>query len=750
MVRLLILSVWLLFYLSSTASGQSVISGKIKDNKGRPVTGASITLKDTYDGATSDSSGKFSFSTGEKGKSMLIISAVGYRTVEHALNISSPAVTADIELKEEVSELKAVVITAGSFEAGDKKRVTVLNSIDVATTAGANADVTAALKTLPGAQQVGESEGLFVRGGTATETRTFIDGTLVNNFFYSSVPGIAQRGRFSPFLFKGTVFSTGGYSALYGQALSSALILESIDLPEQSSGDFGISVLSINGGYQHLAKNKKSSWGTSYSYGNLWLAFKAIKQRPDYFRIPDFHTADANFRIKTSETGMLKYYGYFSANQVGIRNPSLDTMGYKDVFRISNFNMYHNMTYRENLGSGWKLNAGISYSNNKDNITGRLQDAYNKDVVIDRLEFKNFDVAARGNYFNGKLVFDKRLRGISVLRFGTEYNYSNDKTDYTLYTGSTFSNSIIDNTTALFAETDIYLTNDLAAKLGGRFEHASFINKSNIAPRISMAYKTGKQSQASVAYGIFYQNPEKKYLPTPAVLTFSQATHYIAQYQSVTDKTTFRAEIFYKKYKDLLKTDMINPNRQVAVNNNGYGDAKGIEIFWRDKKTLKDFDYWVSYSYLDTKRDFTNFPYAIQPNFAAKHTASLVMKKFITKWKTGFNMSYTYASGRPYYNIIYNGSNFKFSDIGKTKDYHNISFSANYLPNLFNKESRKFTVLVLSVNNIFGIDQVYGYNYSYNSYRKSAILPPSKTFVFIGVFISLGVDRTEDAINSNL
>ena len=113
-------------------------------------------------------------------------------------------------------------------------------------------------------------------------------------------------------------------------------------------------------------------------------------------------------------------------------------------------------------------------------------------------------------------------------------------------------------------------------------------------------------------------------------------------------------------------------------------------------------------------------------------------------------MSYTYASGRPYYNIIYDDSNYKFSDIGKTKDYHNISFSANYLPNLFNKESRRFTVLVLSVNNIFGIDQVYGYNYSYNGYRKSAILPPSKTFVFIGAFISLGVDRTEEAINNNL
>jgi hypothetical protein len=66
------------------------------------------------------------------------------------------------------------------------------------------------------------------------ETQQFIDGTLVNNPYYTSVPDIATRGRFSPFLFRGTVFSTGGYSALYGQALSSAVILESIDFPERT------------------------------------------------------------------------------------------------------------------------------------------------------------------------------------------------------------------------------------------------------------------------------------------------------------------------------------------------------------------------------------------------------------------------------------------------------------------------------------------------------------------------------------
>jgi vitamin B12 transporter len=66
--------------------------------------------------------------------------------------------------------------------------------LDVVTTASANADITGALKTLPGTQQVGESEGLFVRGGTATESKIYMDGNLVNNFFYSSVPGIAQQG----------------------------------------------------------------------------------------------------------------------------------------------------------------------------------------------------------------------------------------------------------------------------------------------------------------------------------------------------------------------------------------------------------------------------------------------------------------------------------------------------------------------------------------------------------------------------
>ena len=114
---------------------QTKVSGTVKNNKGKPLPAVSITLKDTYDGATSDSSGKFSFTTAEKGKLAIVATAVGYKPYEQEFDIGVADITLDISLREQVSELKAVVITAGSFEAGDRKRVTVLSSIDVATTA---------------------------------------------------------------------------------------------------------------------------------------------------------------------------------------------------------------------------------------------------------------------------------------------------------------------------------------------------------------------------------------------------------------------------------------------------------------------------------------------------------------------------------------------------------------------------------------------------------------------------------------
>jgi hypothetical protein len=184
-----------LILTSISSLAQTKISGKIKDTKGKPIPSVSITLKDTYDGAVTDSSGNFSFTTRETGSHTVDVSSLEYDGYQTTVELNGTPITINAELKEKFNELKAVMVTAGSFEAGDNKRAaTVLNAIDIATTAGSNADITAALKTLPGAQQIGNQEGLFVRGGTGEETKQFIDGTLLNNPYYTSVPDIATRG----------------------------------------------------------------------------------------------------------------------------------------------------------------------------------------------------------------------------------------------------------------------------------------------------------------------------------------------------------------------------------------------------------------------------------------------------------------------------------------------------------------------------------------------------------------------------
>ena len=726
------LTIVLFTAFSVVLHAQITISGKISfKNKG--VKDISVTLKDTYDGATTDENGHYSFQTSEKGNQVLVFTNPKFVEVEKPILIENQNITINSELKEQISEIDAVVISAGSIEASDKKRATaLLTPIDIYTTAGADGQISSALNYLPGVQKVGESEGLFVRGGTGSETKIFMDGSLINNYFSNSVPGIAGRDRFNTSLFKGNIFSSGGYSALYGQALSGVLILESVDLPDTSSFDFGISPIFASGSFQTLSKDKTYSFGTSLSYFNLGLVQQIFKYNTDFSKPAQGFGGDANFRIKTKSGGMFKYYGSFDTNQMAVKSTSLEPEYDQTKVDLNSANMYHNLSFKQKFGK-YLWNAGTSYSYND----AKLNFATLKnDVETPQTAFNNKD-----NYFNFKTVLERKINKISAIRGGIELNNAHETNN--------FNKNYTDLLSSVFAETDLGFSNNLSAKVGVRAENSSYLDKTNVAPRFALAYRLSKDWTSSFAYGIFYQNPESKYLNSNTPLTFQKAEHYILQVQKSSEGRSFRLEAFYKDYQKLVKT-FGDQYAQTAINNNGNGIAKGAEIFWRDKKTFKNIDYWVSYSFLDTKRDFMNYPISLVPSFAAKHTLSVVAKKFVTDWKTGFNLSYTYASGRPYYDIVSQSGTNILRHEGTLKDYSGLNFSVNYLPNLGKKDAKAFTVLVLSVSNILGNKNVYGYNFSKDGMRSSAVVPPVNTFVFIGAFISFGVDKTNDAINNNL
>lgn len=719
-------------FLHVFVGAQVKISGTVSfKNKG--VKDISVTLKDTYDGATTDEKGNFTFETTEKGSHTLVFTHPKFQSVEKTVLLENSPLTVNTDLKEEVSEIDAIVISAGSIEASDKKRATaLLTPIDIYTTAGADGQISSALNYLPGVQKVGENEGLFVRGGTGAETKIFMDGSLINNYFTNSVPGIPGRDRFNTSLFKGNIFSSGGYSALYGQALSGVLILESVGLPDTSSYDFGISPIFVSGSMQRLSEDKTFSYGASLSYFNLELMQKLFNYNTEFSKPPQGFGGDANFRMKTKSGGMFKYYGSFDTNKMAVNSPSLEPEYDENKVKLNSSNTYHNLSYKQKFGK-YLLNAGTSYSFNDADL--------NFSTLKNGTESLQNDFSSKGDYLNFKAVLDRKIGKIRTVRGGVEFNNAHETNNF----GKDFNDLI----SAVFAESDLGFSNSFSAKVGIRAENSSWLNKTNLAPRLALAYRLSKSWSTSLAYGIFYQNPENRYLNADAPLTFQKAEHYILQVQRSSEGRSFRLEGFYKNYDRLIKT-FGDQYVQTAVNNNGNGFAKGVEVFWRDKKSLKDIDYWISYSFLDSKRDFLNYPVSLVPGFAAQHTLSAVAKKFVVKWKTGFNMSYTYASGRPYYDIISeNGANIIRHE-GRLKDYNGLNFSVNYLPNLGKKDSKAFTVLVLSVSNILGNNNVYGYNFSQDGNRSSAVVPPVNTFVFIGAFISFGVDKTNDAINNNL
>ena len=721
-----------MFLISVDVFSQTIISGNVK-YKNKPIKDVSVTLVDTYDGATTDSNGNYQFKTTETGKKWLKFTHHQYLDDSLAIDLDAVKTEYNISLKEKINEIDAVTITVGSIEASDKKRASALLSpIDIYTTAGSDGQITSAINFLPGAQKVGESEGLFIRGGSGAESKIFMDGSLVNNYFSNTIPGMAGRDRFNTSLFKGNIFSSGGYSALYGQALSGVLILESVDLPETSSYDFGISPIFLNGSFQHLSGNKNYSFGASLGYSNLKWMQKILDFNTDFTTAPNGWNGDANFRYKSKSGAMWKYYGNFDQNKMAIQNPSLENNYDQTATQLNGYNMYHNLSVKQKWGK-YSLQAGGSFATNHSDL-----DFTTFQNSVPSLYTK---VDSKGNYWNAKAVLERKLNAVSALRLGFELNHADESNN--------FGKNYNDLLTSVFSELDWAFSNRLSTKIGIRAEQSSYLQKLNWAPRLALAYRLSPNWTSNVAYGIFYQNPESKYLNVPLPLDYQKAEHFIFQLQRHSEGRSLRLEAFYKKYTHLEKTNT-NFFYSTAISNDGYGNAKGIELFWRDKKSLKTIDYWISYTYLDTQRDFLNYPRLLQPTFAAKHTLSVVAKKFVTNWKTGFNLSYTYNSGRPYYDINWQNGMNTIRQSGMLKPYNSMNFSVNYLPNLGKSNSKAFTVLVLSVNNILGNKNVYGYNFSSDGTRYAPIVPPVGTFVFIGAFISFGVDKTNDAINNNL
>jgi hypothetical protein len=716
--------------LSSVAMAQSVISGKVLDEKEKPVKGASVYLLNTIDGTTTDSLGNFRFSTDEKGSQTLVATELAHKEVGMPLNITGNISDIKLVMKEvRLNTLEQVTITAGSMEATNDKDKTVLKPLDIITTAGTQADVVRAIQTLPGTQQQGTQNGLFVRGGDASEANLVVDEMIAQNAFFSSAPGVVSRSRFGPWQFKGVAFSSGGYSARYGQALSSVLELNSTDLPDKSTINTGINMAGVYFSGDKLWKNSSFSGGASYN--NLTPFYGLANTTVDYYVVPQGGSANFRYMWKPNKDGILKVMANGSVFKSGVTipmptNDSGFAAGNPSTvnFGLTNENYYTNISYRQILKKGWNIYTAASFSYNKEDIEFAGNPMENHD---DRSQFR-FEVK---RYVNARF-------GIMA---GTElqyFNYANSGTSF----GYNFDQGFSEKQAAGYVEVDWTPVYWLAFRPGIRYEYSALLKQNAISPRFSMAIKAGQNGQFSLASGIFYQNADPQYFLAGYRPKMQQSVHYIANYQLIKGERTFRLEAYYKDYDQLVREHVskfdpnsyrviypANSTMAYPIDNSGYGYAKGIELFWRDKKSIKFFDYWLSYSYIDTRRLYKNFTKEATPNFIADHNLSLITKYFINDIQTNISATYAYASGRPYYNPD-PAVDFMSQ---RTKDFHNISLTISWLHSF----GKWFTVFYAGVDNLANTKNVFGKRYDANGNFIGDVQPALYRTVFVGVNFSL-------------
>jgi membrane-bound inhibitor of C-type lysozyme len=256
---------------------------------------------------------------------------------------------------------------------------------------------------------------------------------------------------------------------------------------------------------------------------------------------------------------------------------------------------------------------------------------------------------------------------------------------------------------SVFVEPEARISRSIALRAGIRGEYNQLTHKTYINPRLSAAVKTGKFSQLSGAYGTFVQNPDERYLKFTTALAPEKSEHSVITWQYKKQTRTLRLEAYHKNYSNLVK--FIDEYSMVPGNytNSGSGYSRGFDVFWRDQKEFGKSDYWISYSWNDTKRDYRNYPESATPYYASAYNLSVVYKQFLPRLNSFISTTYSFATGRPYYNP--NNSNFMAD---RTRTYNDISLGFTHIFKLFNTQA----VAHLIANNVFGFNNIYGYTYS--------------------------------------
>jgi hypothetical protein len=218
-----------------------------------------------------------------------------------------------------------------------------------------------------------------------------------------------------------------------------------------------------------------------------------------------------------------------------------------------------------------------------------------------------------------------------------------------------------------------------------------------------------------------------EYLRQANTIDFTYVNKATVSYSYVKKSSKFQWDAYYKKYTNAIT---YNRGEQQATDmaNAGKGQAWGTDVFL--KNNFKNLEYWFSYSFNHTKKQYDWFPEAVTPDYVSRHSLNATLKYWIAPLKSLASANYTIASGTPYYKDAY-----PYNELGTTPLRNRLDISWSYLP-------KPWLIIHFACQNVLGYKNIYGYEYSQiHPEVRQEISNPQSRFLFLGVFITFSHNK---------
>ncbi|MGH7554782.1 MAG: TonB-dependent receptor [Longimicrobiales bacterium] len=717
----------LLLALVSAASAQrspEAIQGRVMSDGGGPVGAANVFLLETLEGALTDSTGRFAIRSAIAGEATLVIKARDFR--EWRLRVVLPSAQPVVAvLITELVRLAPIEVRAGSYIATDAPDVS-LTSLQVVTTPGTQADVYRALQTFPGLQQVDEGAGLFVRGGDVGETRVFLDGALVLSPYRYESPTGGFFGAFDPFLLDGIFFSSGGFGARWGDALSGVASLQTRGRPDRLTGGFTASLAAFSGSVSAPLPRGLGVHATA-TRSHTRLLFDVNGSTSDFTRVPEGRDLSGSIVWKYGRDGEVRVFAIDQWNKLGV---VVDEASYSGAFEADEEHDMVVASWRDRVG---RIRTELAAA------TARAQRDQSFGVFA-------LETSERVDQVRGLAAFEPAAGlmitlGGDLERRTARFAGSVPEEGYDIAPGArreVFSSSVDGDRQSVFIEGDAWLRGRLRLTAGLRSDHSTLTDRWTADPRLAAALRIAEGATLTAAWGRYHQVPTPFFYESAigdTTLGPMRATHWILGGQFGEEGVLLRVEGYVKRYRELAQW-----TRSYDVARNGTGTSRGLDVFFRWPAFL-GFTGRTAQSFIRARRTDPDEGVVTRSPFDISHVAATVLeRRFGARWSAA--AAYRTATGRPYTEVT--GADYDAVQAvwvprygapmaERMPEFRRLDLSASYLLTLFGAD---FTVLFVGVTNALDRENLYSYRYSADYSERIPVRSQFKRSIYFGASVT--------------